>query len=82
MPFLCEILWQDEGEDSETESDNEEDEKISRNWSIYKSNPELRKSKVIQLVSLGWIKFTPFLIYPSQIISSLWRNCFFVTGQT
>lgn len=35
----------DEGEDSETESDNEEDEKISRNWSIYKSNPELRKSK-------------------------------------
>ncbi|KAK6150110.1 hypothetical protein DH2020_017635 [Rehmannia glutinosa] len=37
----------DEGEDSEAEGDDEpEDEKITRNWSILKSNPpELRKTK-------------------------------------
>ncbi|KAL0305461.1 UNVERIFIED_CONTAM: protein PLASTID TRANSCRIPTIONALLY ACTIVE 12, chloroplastic [Sesamum radiatum] len=34
----------DEGEDSDAEGD-EEDEKITRNWSVLKSNPELRKSK-------------------------------------
>lgn len=46
------VFWrQDEGEDSEDEgaAAGEEDEKITRNWSIMKSNPpELRKSKVIQ----------------------------------
>ncbi|KAI3455966.1 hypothetical protein Pfo_012629 [Paulownia fortunei] len=35
----------DEGEDSEAEGDDEEDEKVTRNWSVLKSNPELRKSK-------------------------------------
>ncbi|KAG8385247.1 hypothetical protein BUALT_Bualt03G0022200 [Buddleja alternifolia] len=36
----------DEGEESEVEGvDSEEEEKITRNWSILKSNPELRKSK-------------------------------------
>ncbi|KAA8519433.1 hypothetical protein F0562_013692 [Nyssa sinensis] len=35
----------DEGEDSEVEGDDEEEEKITRNWSVLKSNPELRKSK-------------------------------------
>ncbi|KAM7500539.1 hypothetical protein LguiA_024953 [Lonicera macranthoides] len=34
----------DEGEDSEVES-NDEEEKINRNWSVLKSTPELRKSK-------------------------------------
>lgn len=33
----------DEGEDSEVDGDNEE--KITRNWSILKSNPEVQKSK-------------------------------------
>lgn len=35
----------DEGEESEMESGDGEEEKISRNWSVLKSNPELRKSK-------------------------------------
>lgn len=38
----------DEGEDSDAEGDGgvvEEDEKITRNWSVLKSTPELRKSK-------------------------------------
>ncbi|KAL0398297.1 UNVERIFIED_CONTAM: protein PLASTID TRANSCRIPTIONALLY ACTIVE 12, chloroplastic [Sesamum radiatum] len=35
----------DEGEDSDAEGDDEEDEKITRNWSVLKSNPELRKAK-------------------------------------
>ncbi|CAK9149073.1 unnamed protein product [Ilex paraguariensis] len=34
----------DEGEDSEVDGDDE-DEKITRNWSVLKSTPELRKSK-------------------------------------
>lgn len=45
--LLSEFLQQDEGEDSEDEGDNEADEKITRNWSVLKSNPELHKSKVI-----------------------------------
>ncbi|XP_031252048.1 protein PLASTID TRANSCRIPTIONALLY ACTIVE 12, chloroplastic-like isoform X2 [Pistacia vera] len=35
---------EEEGEDSEAEGD-EEQEKISRNWSVLKSTPQLRKSK-------------------------------------
>ncbi|KAK9267757.1 hypothetical protein L1049_010191 [Liquidambar formosana] len=35
----------DEGEDSEVEGDEEVEEKITRNWSVLKSTPELRKSK-------------------------------------
>lgn len=35
----------DEGEDSEIEREDEEEEKITRNWSVLKSTPELRKSK-------------------------------------
>ena len=34
----------DEGEDTEVEGDDEE-EKITRNWSVLKSTPQLRKSK-------------------------------------
>ncbi|XP_031281839.1 protein PLASTID TRANSCRIPTIONALLY ACTIVE 12, chloroplastic-like isoform X1 [Pistacia vera] len=36
---------EEEGEDSEAEGD-EEQEKISRNWSVLKSTPQLRKSKL------------------------------------
>ncbi|XP_073280635.1 protein PLASTID TRANSCRIPTIONALLY ACTIVE 12, chloroplastic isoform X1 [Primulina huaijiensis] len=35
----------DEGEEGEAEGDDTGDEKFTRNWSILKSNPELRKSK-------------------------------------
>ncbi|XP_043696593.1 protein PLASTID TRANSCRIPTIONALLY ACTIVE 12, chloroplastic [Telopea speciosissima] len=35
----------DEVEDSDVEGVDEVDEKITRNWSVLKSNPELRKSK-------------------------------------
>ena len=36
-----------EGEDSDVEVEVEVEEKITRNWSVLKSNPELNKSKVI-----------------------------------
>lgn len=58
--FFHAFLPQDEGEDSEVEGDNEE--KITRNWSVLKSNPELQKSKVIFLkfkidlcMSVNWL---------------------------
>ncbi|XP_057947969.1 protein PLASTID TRANSCRIPTIONALLY ACTIVE 12, chloroplastic isoform X2 [Malania oleifera] len=35
----------DEAEDSEVEGDSEAEEKITRNWSVLKSMPQLRKSK-------------------------------------
>ncbi|KAG9149135.1 hypothetical protein Leryth_010716 [Lithospermum erythrorhizon] len=45
MALAVDIGENDEdGDESETEGDTEE-EKISRNWSVLKSNPELRKSK-------------------------------------
>ncbi|RVW34903.1 Protein plastid transcriptionally active 12, chloroplastic [Vitis vinifera] len=46
----------DEGEDTEVEGDDEE-EKITRNWSVLKSTPQLRKSKVIPFSSLIYILF-------------------------
>ncbi|KAF9620690.1 hypothetical protein IFM89_013990 [Coptis chinensis] len=36
---------EDESEDSEVEGEDEADEKLSRNWSVLKSTPELQKSK-------------------------------------
>ncbi|PIA25141.1 hypothetical protein AQUCO_12500035v1 [Aquilegia coerulea] len=36
---------EDEGEDSEVEGEDEVDEKLTRNWSVLKSTPELQKSK-------------------------------------
>lgn len=47
-PLFNICFWQDEGEDSEAEvdEDGEEEEKITRNWSVLKSTPDLRKSKV------------------------------------
>lgn len=42
-------MVQDEEEGSEAEGE-EEDEKITRNWSVLKSNPELSKSKVISFL--------------------------------
>lgn len=36
-------------EAEEAEVDGGDDEKISRNWSVLKSTPELRKSKVCML---------------------------------
>ncbi|GLT64199.1 hypothetical protein SLA2020_367070 [Shorea laevis] len=35
----------DGGEDSDVEVEEEAEEKIARNWSVLKSNPELSKSK-------------------------------------
>ncbi|KAJ9691091.1 hypothetical protein PVL29_013320 [Vitis rotundifolia] len=46
----------DEGEDTEVEGDDEE-EKITRNWSVLKSTPQLRKSKVTPFSSLIYILF-------------------------
>lgn len=43
------MVVQDEEEGSEAEGE-EEDEKITRNWSVLKSNPELNKSKVISFL--------------------------------
>lgn len=40
-----------EGEDSELEGE-QEPEKITRNWSVLKSTPELSKSKVIVTYAL------------------------------
>lgn len=37
------FVWQDEEEDAE---EAEKDEKVPRNWSVLKSTPELRNSKV------------------------------------
>ncbi|KAF9609523.1 hypothetical protein IFM89_016884 [Coptis chinensis] len=36
---------EDESEDSEVEGEDEAYEKLSRNWSVLKSTPELQKSK-------------------------------------
>ncbi|KNA21199.1 hypothetical protein SOVF_044620 [Spinacia oleracea] len=36
---------EDEDEDSDSEGNDEAEEKINRNWSVHKSNPQLRKSK-------------------------------------
>lgn len=44
MAQAVDIGEKDEGEDSETEGAGEE-EKLTRNWSVMKSTPELRKSK-------------------------------------
>ncbi|KAJ0081322.1 hypothetical protein Patl1_11177 [Pistacia atlantica] len=49
---------EEEGEDSEAEGD-EEQEKISRNWSVLKSTPQLRKSKVILFLYLVTFLFVP-----------------------
>lgn len=49
-------MQKDEGEDTEVEGDDEE-EKITRNWSVLKSTPQLRKSKVIPFSSLIYILF-------------------------
>lgn len=62
--FFSVFSRQDEGDDSEDEGAGagagEEDEKITRNWSIMKSNPpELRKSKVIQ----NFLYFTVIYTY-------------------
>ncbi|CAL5384285.1 unnamed protein product [Camellia sinensis] len=54
MPDMDEAMAQavdigendNEVEDSEVE-DADEEEKITRNWSVLKSTPQLRKSKVI-----------------------------------
>ncbi|RXH98926.1 hypothetical protein DVH24_011251 [Malus domestica] len=43
-PDMLSFLKEDEGEDSETEVD-EQGEKITRNWSVLKTTPELIKSK-------------------------------------
>ncbi|KAK4491569.1 hypothetical protein RD792_002321 [Penstemon davidsonii] len=46
MAQAVDIGENDDGEESEVEGDDEEDEKVTRNWSILKStNTELRKTK-------------------------------------
>lgn len=45
-----------EAEDGEIEDGNE-DEKIKRNWSVLKSTPQLRKSKVINFQSSSLVPY-------------------------
>ncbi|CAA7400646.1 unnamed protein product [Spirodela intermedia] len=45
MARAVDIGENDYGEDSEDEGDDEAEEKITRNWSVLKSTPQLRKTK-------------------------------------
>lgn len=55
-------MQKDEGEDSEGEVDDEE-EKITRNWSVLKNTPQLRKSKVIVFIYiLFFIMFSLYMV--------------------
>lgn len=46
---FCFLILKKYGEDSEDEGDEDVEEKITRNWSVLKSTPQLRKSKVLHL---------------------------------
>lgn len=48
--FSASCLQQDEGEDSDVDGEDEVEEKITRNWSVLKTTPELRKSKVLSVL--------------------------------
>lgn len=43
------------------EGDDEGEEKVNRNWSVLKSNPELRKTKVIKVSRICFLLFHLFL---------------------
>lgn len=47
-----EVVGEEDEEEVEVEAETEEDEeKIDRNWSVLKTTPQLRKSKVLQMIN-------------------------------